>query len=60
VKCGSAASALSHSISTFRRATDQAELGKMLAQGVDLAGIAAIERGKGGQGIESHGRHPFR
>ena len=38
---------------------DQAELGKMLAQGVNLAGIAAIERGKGSQGIESHGHILF-
>jgi hypothetical protein len=26
----------------------------MLAQGVDLAGIAAVERGKGSQGIAGH------
>ena len=34
---------------------NQAEFGKMLAQGIDLAGIAAIERGKCGQQIEGHG-----
>ena len=38
---------------------DQAELGKMLAQRIDLAGVAAVERGESGQGIEIHGNILF-
>ncbi len=34
---------------------DQAKFGKVLAQGVNLAGVTAVERRKGSQGIESHG-----
>jgi len=39
--------------------SDQAELGKMLAQRIDLAGVAAVERGESGQGIEIHGNILF-
>ena len=35
---------------------DQPVLGKDRTQGVDLAGIAAIGRGKGEQGVFGHGR----
>jgi len=34
--------------------TDQAVFAEMVAQGFDLAGIAAIERGKGGEGGKRH------
>jgi pantetheine-phosphate adenylyltransferase len=42
-------------IDSFNGLTVQAEFGKVLAQGVNLAGVTAVERRKGSQGIESHG-----
>ncbi len=36
-------------------AFDQAEFGKMFAQRIDLAGVAAVERGKSGQKLGSRG-----
>ena len=38
------------------RVADQAEFGKDRPQGVDLAGIAAVERGQGEQRASDHGR----
>ena len=39
---------------------DEAGLRELVTQGIDLGGIAAVQRRQGGKGIERHEVHPFR
>ena len=58
-KCGFGRERLEPGHLDAHAVADQAEFGKMRAQRLDLAGVAAVERGKGGQRSQGHVREPI-